>query len=84
MKLLQNDLKLKLNLAVFGSNVSGFASKNTDMDLTILTNCYINESEFLKYLHKFLDAEFKEKDKSTYKLERIEARIPLIKLKFIN
>lgn len=54
MKLLQNDLKLKLHLAVFGSNVSGFASRNTDMDLTILTDCYVHEKNFLQYLQKFL------------------------------
>ena len=30
-----------LKVAKFGSTVSGFASRNTDCDLTILTNCYI-------------------------------------------
>lgn len=60
MKLLQHDLKLnQLHIAKFGSNVSGFASKNTDIDLTLLTDCYVNERELLKYLYSFLDAEFK-------------------------
>lgn len=57
MKLLQHDLKLnRLHVAKFGSNVSGFASKNTDIDLTILTDCYIDEDKFLSYLMSFLEA----------------------------
>ena len=40
--LFNKDLKIKLTLAKFGSNISGFASKNTDMDLTILTDCFID------------------------------------------
>ena len=52
-------MKINLVLAKFGSNVSGFASKNTDMDLTVLTDCYVNEISFLRILHRFLDAELK-------------------------
>lgn len=36
------DLKLEMHLAKFGSIISGFATRKTDMDLTILTNCYID------------------------------------------
>ena len=44
----------KLRISKFGSNVSGFASKNTDLDITILTDCYINEFKVLEYLNNFL------------------------------
>lgn len=42
MKMFHDYGKIELKLAKFGSIVSGFATKNTDMDLTILTGCYIN------------------------------------------
>lgn len=40
-----------LRLGQFGSLISGFAGLDADLDLTILTNCYVNEPEFLKVLH---------------------------------
>ncbi len=57
-----------MRVAKFGSNVSGFASKNTDLDLTLLTDCYINEKKVLQFLKDFLDAQFKDRDKRSYKL----------------
>lgn len=79
---------MKLVLAKFGSNVSGFASKNTDMDLTILTDCYVDERSLLTMLHRFLEVELKEKfgeDGKFYHLKPLlQARIPLIKLFFLG
>ncbi len=60
-KMFTEKLKLELRLAKFGSIISGFATRNTDMDLTILTNCYIDEVLFLQYLQEFLEVEFKNK-----------------------
>ena len=37
------DKKLSLHVAKFGSLISGFASTDADLDLTILTNCYVKE-----------------------------------------
>jgi hypothetical protein len=45
---------LTLRLAKFGSLTSGFAGLDADLDLTILTNCYVNEVEFLNLLFDFL------------------------------
>ena len=42
---------LTLRLAKFGSLTSGFAGIDADLDLTILTNCYVNELEFLTLLY---------------------------------
>lgn len=88
MKIFQ-ETKLKFRLAKFGSNVSGFASKNTDLDLTILTDCYINEKDLLRVLYKFIEADLKEKFKDhsnkMYKLTLVDtARIPLIKIHFLS
>ena len=33
---------LTLRLGKFGSLISGFAGTDADLDLTILTNCYVN------------------------------------------
>lgn len=52
--------KLTLRLGRFGSLTSGFAGVDADLDLTILTNCYVNEIELLKLLHEFLRKEYKE------------------------
>ena len=55
-----SDLKIwkdiDLKVAKFGSTVSGFASRKTDCDLTIITNCYISEKKLLEYLNEFLSA----------------------------
>ena len=89
LKVFSQELKVKFHLAKFGSNVSGFASKNTDMDLTVLTDCYIEEKSLLRIINKFLEAELREKYKENgrniYRLEFLEsARIPLIKLHFMK
>jgi DNA polymerase sigma len=41
-KIFTDALKLEMHLAKFGSIISGFATRKTDMDLTILTNCYVD------------------------------------------
>ena len=38
----EDNINVNLRIAKFGSNVSGFASKNTDLDITILTDCYVS------------------------------------------
>ena len=55
----------KVNMYVdkFGSNVSGFASRLTDYDITLLTDCYIDEVKVLELLHKFLTIELKDASK---------------------
>ena len=43
--------KIDLRLGKFGSLTSGFAGIDADLDLTILTNSYVNELELLRLLH---------------------------------
>lgn len=45
---------LQLQLAKFGSLISGFAGTDTDLDITIMTSSYVNENNFLQYLAEFL------------------------------
>jgi hypothetical protein len=45
---------LQLHLAKFGSLISGFAGTDTDLDITIMTSCYVNENNFLQFLAEFL------------------------------
>ncbi len=45
---------MEIRLAKFGSLVSGFGGTDSDLDITILTNSYVNESNFLSYLADFL------------------------------
>lgn len=60
LNIIKTENKLRLRLAKFGSLVSGFASGDADLDLTILTNCYVKEQDFLKILHSFMVGELKE------------------------
>jgi DNA polymerase sigma len=75
---------LQLRLAKFGSLTSGFAGTDADLDLTILTNCYINEIEFLKLLHEFLKKEYKQEEGRGPRRVTVElisqAKTPLIQL----
>jgi hypothetical protein len=57
------DKNLVLHLGKFGSLISGFASTDADLDLSIMTNCYVKEDEFLKLLHEFLKKEYQEGDR---------------------
>lgn len=57
------DKDMELHLGKFGSLISGFASTDADLDLTILTNCYVKEEQFLKILHQFLKKEYQEGDR---------------------
>jgi hypothetical protein len=34
--------------------MSGFCGKDADLDITLLTNCYVNEAKFLEYLRDYL------------------------------
>jgi predicted nucleotidyltransferase len=51
-------------LGKFGSLTSGFAGLDADLDITILTNSYINELELLRLLHEFLKKEYKNDENS--------------------
>ena len=53
-KKVKDQFKLEIRLAKFGSLVSGFGGTDSDLDITILTNSYVNESNFLSYLADFL------------------------------
>ncbi len=61
--------------------MSGFAGTDTDLDVTILTNSYVHENNFLQYLVDFLKIEFAEHDKKTgrtTKVQKIDASTPLV------
>jgi hypothetical protein len=34
--------KIQIRVSKFGSLVSGFCGKDADLDITLLTNCYVN------------------------------------------
>jgi DNA polymerase sigma len=79
----------QLRLGKFGSLTSGFAGLDADLDLTVLTNCYVNEIEFLKLLYEFLKKEYKQDEgrNATRKVvvELIAAaKTPLINLKVVE
>lgn len=74
---------LALHTGKFGSLVSGFAGTDADLDLTILTNCYVKEDDFLRVLHEFLKKEYQEGDRRSNGRRAIPeliqtAKIPLI------
>lgn len=79
---------LKLKLGKFGSVIGGFAAGDADIDLTILTNCYINEKEFLSIVYEFLTREYKEVDRMSGKRTKIDliltAKTPLITVTIIE
>ncbi len=52
--------------------MSGFAGADSDLDISILTNCYVNENNFLMYLCEFLKIEFAEHDKKTGRTTRVQ------------
>jgi DNA polymerase sigma len=82
-RLFTETMNIKMHLAKFGSIISGFATRNTDMDLTILTNCYIDETKLLEYLNEFLLVE-KRNNRGAISFEHElikDASIPLIKMK---
>ena len=60
------DKDITLHLGKFGSLISGFASTDADLDLTILTNSYVKEEEFLKVLQEFLRKEYQEGDRRSF------------------
>lgn len=83
MEELYNEIKLDFRVAKFGSLVSGFAGTDTDLDVTILTNCYVKEDNFLTYLCDFLKIEFDQHDKKTgrkTKVQKIDATTPLVEV----
>ena len=54
------NLKEKLGLEIvriepYGSIVSGFSTKSSDIDVSINTNCYINERKFLRYINEYIN-----------------------------
>lgn len=72
-----------MHVSKFGSLVSGFAGTDTDLDITVLTNSFVNENNFLLYLAEFLKIEFAEHDKKTgktTKVQKIDASTPLVEV----
>lgn len=73
---------ISLHLGKFGSLISGFAGLDADLDLTILTNSYINEAELLKVLAQFLKKQLKVDEGRGVRRVTVDlvlgAKIPLI------
>ncbi|KAL4473506.1 hypothetical protein ABPG74_022370 [Tetrahymena malaccensis] len=65
----------------YGSLVSGFSQNDSDIDISINTDCYLNERAFLSLIYHFMIT-YLEKHKIKYQqLEfKKDARIPLITL----
>lgn len=77
---------IELHLGQFGSLTSGFAGLDADLDLTIITNSYVKEDEFLKILYEFLKKEYQEGDRRSTGRKAIPeliltAKTPLITIK---
>ncbi|KAL4473503.1 hypothetical protein ABPG74_022367 [Tetrahymena malaccensis] len=49
----------------YGSIVSGFAQQSSDIDVSINTNCYIDEEKFILLLHNFIQSNYKNKNIKT-------------------
>ena len=71
-------------MAKFGSLVSGFGGADADLDITLLTDCYIKEKVLLEHLSDFLRMELEKVRRSDkeYKVEFIKtASTPLVTVK---
>lgn len=68
--------------------MSGFAGIDADLDLTILTNNYVNEIEFLKMLHEFLRKQYKVDDRKGGRRVKVQlitqAKTPLVQIQIIE
>lgn len=69
---------MEFKVGKFGSIVNGFAMDDADMDITIMTNSYINERDFLEILSGFLKMRLNSHDYSVKNIPN--ANVPLIKL----
>ncbi|EAR92613.2 RNA-dependent RNA polymerase-associated nucleotidyltransferase (macronuclear) [Tetrahymena thermophila SB210] len=64
----------------YGSIVSGFAQKSSDVDISINTNCYIDESSFIQLLHNFIKQYCSNKSIKNVETEPVlQAQTPLLK-----
>jgi len=45
----------KVQLVKYGSSQNAFKTANSDIDFTLLTNCYVNERELLKFIKGYFD-----------------------------
>ena len=66
-----------MRIAKFGSACNGFQMQESDLDITILTNNYVNERKFLDLIYKKIAPRFQNKDLISITHDRI--RIPLIR-----
>lgn len=64
----------------YGSIVSGFSQQSSDADVSINTNCYLPEGDFLLLLKNFIDQYCKQRQLSI-ETEFILARTPLVRYK---
>ncbi|KAL4485068.1 hypothetical protein ABPG72_014588 [Tetrahymena utriculariae] len=64
----------------YGSIVSGFAQKSSDIDVSINTNCYLDENLFIKLLDNFIKQYCQKKQIKNIKTEPIpQVQTPLLK-----
>jgi hypothetical protein len=61
--------------------VSGFGSKSSDIDVSINTNCYVDERKFLRLIFEMLKFYINRNNKTNeFKLEIIlNAKVPVVK-----
>jgi len=45
----------KVQLVKYGSSQNKFRTASSDVDFTLLTNCYVNERELLKFIKEYFD-----------------------------
>ena len=71
-------------LIAFGASVNGFQIQNSDLDITILTNSFINERQLLKLIYEHY---LKSTDSIKYKIElkaSIKIRVPIITIQLFE
>ena len=71
--------KIGMKIGRFGSLVNGFGTSDSDLDITILTNCYVDEKKFIEILGNFL--EFKLSDNVYKVISLTNAKIPIVQIK---
>lgn len=65
----------------YGSTVSGFGLKSSDIDISINTSCYIDEEKFLFLVKNFLEYYCKNSNIPISEVSLVKAKIPIISYK---
>lgn len=47
-------------MAKFGSLCNGFASEDADLDITILTNCFVDEKKIIDHISNYMNFKLNE------------------------